>query len=406
MRAAMLFRSILALLPGLIAIAGPIGCGGKSIDGSVGGGGGGNDVDAFANDYASAWCDNIGACCQKFVGSFHHDSCMSSAYVRASVFAELAMAPSPSEIQFNSAQAANCLNAVRAVAAACIAGNPPPIPDDQCGQVFTAKGQPGDSCTTFGPSTTECIPPPAGHAECLDFVSGGKTTGRICTQVVPGAEGEACEPFAGRTSAPLIAVCDESAGLTCDTKTSVCRKAGGSGDSCDTRRCAPGLTCRASVCSSAAMSGESCLDPDMPCAAGLYCPISGQMVCTSMGGAGAPCDAGHTDTTTGRYVECQTGLYCTQSGACAPLLSAGGSCQSDQECDASTFCSSDHVCAARVALGQGCCAHPAADSSCPNHQDIEECADGAECQPGLSAPSGVKPYVCLPPNLPPMCFAQ
>jgi hypothetical protein len=96
---------------------------------------------------------------------------------------------------------------------------------------------------------------------------------------------------------------------------------------------------------------------------------------------------------------CAEGLYCDETGACEPLVAAGGTCAKADACQAGMTCESG-ICAPWLDAGSACVAGTAAIASgCPDTQSctggvctvrpdvkagpLDHCDSDADCSAGL-----------------------
>jgi hypothetical protein len=133
--------------------------------------------------------------------------------------------------------------------------------------------------------------------------------------------------------------------------------------------------------------GESCAT-DTDCVDGAYCGA----VCSAFTPVGQPCS--------GIIVECGPAARC-DAGVCQALAATGSACTDSGGCMPSDYCPpTTGVCTARIPIGGACPEAPASDADQP-------CADGGSCShtSGTLLLSGDKsPLVCIPANLPVLCY--
>jgi hypothetical protein len=151
------------------------------------------------------------------------------------------------------------------------------------------------------------------------------------------------------------------------------------GDACVPTGGAPATTCDASVhfcagngtCEHRQQQGAACT-ADEQCIFDFVC-------------AGGKCDdaprVSRDDVCGTNLFPCQDGLYCTETGACEPLLGAGQPCAKPDACEAGMVCTGG-ICAPWLDAGSACSTASAVANGCPSTQ---ACTGGA-----CAAVAGVK----------------
>ncbi|MSP90939.1 MAG: hypothetical protein EXR79_03910 [Myxococcales bacterium] len=153
-------------------------------------------------------------------------------------------------------------------------------------------------------------------AACADFATGGRKLGDPCV------DSTECKP---------AGFCDK-AGVGGQCQVGKCTVYAKAGESCDTAKCAAGLTCKdGKVCAVPPKAGEAC-DMELSCDASQYC--SAAKVCTVRVAAGGACKTG---------LECPSGAQCV-SGTCHTmdqLKALAGVAPSEGFSNPSTSCKLD-----------------------------------------------------------------
>jgi hypothetical protein len=161
------------------------------------------------------------------------------------------------------------------------------------------------------------------------------------------------------------------------------------GEACSvSTSCAPTLACERVnfTCAPKIAIGKSCA-LDIDCVQGAYCDAQ----CTAYKALGEACQA---------IVSCGTAAYCDSTYKCSAFTTTGGACTTSSTCVAEDYCSpSTKVCTPRVPIGQPCPYQPTGND--------EPCAYGGWCSHTsgtLLKGSDTTPLVCVPKNLPLLCF--
>ncbi len=299
-----------------------------------------SDLSAFEDAYAHAWCDGLAACCHFW--PFHQDVCMTSARQLAADDLALAYFPGSPLPHLDANARDTCLAEVKAVVASCPATTFATSPTPDCGLVFTTGTSPqGGPCGT----AADCASPPGQGPTCDNEICGvplaNVASGGFCSDTGQCASGLACN------SGPY----------------------GGNGT------CGPKI----------AVGGRCELDAD--CVDNTWC----HNACTAFTPVGTNCEY---------VVECGPTASCA-TGVCQALGGTGSPCTDSSGCLPTNYCSPDtSACTTRIAIGGAC---PAAAAS----QYEQPCADDGFCShtSGTLLLSGdTTPLVCVPMNLPILCY--
>ncbi len=204
-----------------------------------------------------------------------------------------------------------------------------------------------------------------GDDECLGGVCVAPDCGGTCTAfAVPGG---ACVQAGGTpdvTCDPSVQFC--GGGATCEHKVQ-------KGAPCVVDDdCLFDYVCVAGKCDTSARTGRGdvCGTSSPPCADGLYCDETG--ACAPLVAAGQPC---------ARPDACNPGMSC-ESGACAPFLDVGAACDASPDAIASG-------CPATQSCTAGACAPVAGVKAGP----LAPCTTDADCDDELFCASSNCDYV-------------
>jgi hypothetical protein len=220
------------------------------------------------------------------------------------------------------------------------------------------------------PSTTFAATP---TPECaLVFTTGTSPQGGACSL------DSDCEPLAAHAAVCVNDVCTVPAtnlpsGAACSVGPSTCEA---------------GLVCNPGtyVCSPPVAIGKRC-DSETDCVDGAWCEGD----CEPFTPVGDACTA---------IVECGPTARCYQN-VCQALVVTGAPCTDSGGCMPSDYCPpATGVCTTRIPIGGACPVAPVSDSDQP-------CADGGYCShtSGTLLLSGdTSPLVCIPTNLPILCY--
>lgn len=156
----------------------------------------------------------------------------------------------------------------------------------------------------------------------------------------------------------------------------------------DSAQCATGLACDPGTytCGPKLAVGALCADGD--CADGTYCsPIYN--VCTADAPLGAACY--------GILEACGPDAYCNPDTLlCQAFGVTGSACTNSGECVAGDYCQTD-LCTTSIPIG----------GACPTGAGPLPCADQGLCSHtsgAQSLPGDTSPMVCIPTNLPDLCY--
>ena len=303
----------------------------------------GDSLEAFAADYARAYCAKLDQCFGPAAGELSFPDCERS--VEAEMVDALLPAWRLSEAEGNltidRSRADECLEAL-AVSVTCANLN-----------TFIAPG-------------------------CVNFLQAGSTTGGACRT---------------EQDCPLGDYCDT--GVACP---GVCTTFAAVGESCTERQCAPDAFCNeVSECEALPQLGEAC-DLDIACIGLLYCASDADGIpsCRAVDqvftvAEGDPCLL----SASGPY--CQAGLSCAVAGdgfVCQPLVGSGEACTvgfpdpcpEGEACDAPDGITG--TCTAAAGEGESCAERPCGPglacgtetSTCVSLSRIgESCAEDLEC---------------------------
>ena len=272
-------------------------------------------LDAFAADYAAAYCGLLDRCYGPAASDLTFPNCPQA------IEAEIADALVPT---WRAAEDAGYLTIDAARA-------------DECVEALAVSTQCADLDQFIVPG-------------CVNFLAAGSATGEACLS---------------QQDCPLGAYCDASDACpgTCTTYAAV-------GASCAALDCAPGAYCdETSTCIASPVAGEAC-ELDTACAGLLFCSSDGDPSpsCRSVDqvftvAEGMPCML----SAAGPY--CATGLSCVVEGggfACRATVGSGEACSFGfpDPCPAGESCAIDDeatstgTCTAAGALGESCVERP------------------------------------------------
>jgi hypothetical protein len=219
---------------------------------------------------------------------------------------------------------------------------------------------------TFHPDNASWCLHAVEHAPC-DPVQAADDFVRECSGVVTGnvPNGQTCWGD------------DECLGGVCIAPDcgGICQPYAAPGGACVTTGGTPDMTCDPSVQFCGGMSTcEHKVQKGQPCVADLDCIFD--YVCVA-----GKCDTSartkRDDVCGTTSPPCADGLYCDETGACEPLVAAGGACAKPDACKAGMTCEGG-ICAPWLDVGGACNASPdAIASGCP---DTQTCTSGA-CAP-------------------------
>jgi hypothetical protein len=260
-------------------------CSGSGSGGAGGAGGTGaapNSLEDFLAAYEQAICDDSAPCCAAVGASANIAACKQ---LVSSLTSLVLSAASKGTIQYDGANAAECLAAFQQAAASC---DQSLMEASACDTVLTGTVQPGGACEI----NTECIAPPGGDTSCTDGA---------CVQEPRGVAGSPCKGTCTQDGTVTVcsgngsgdANCYTNDGLRCDESTNLC---------------AAPLPIGASGCS----TGDDCVE-------GAYCDAG---TCAAGLPVGSPCT----------FDECDPGAAFCSSGQCAAKLPDGASCTGSGEC--------------------------------------------------------------------------
>ena len=299
----------------------------------------------FRDQLATRWCD-WEVRCGEVGASEAPQGCSIAAplalTLRGAVDVQTAIAAH--RMIFHPDNAAECLDAVKH--APC---DPAQAADDflrSCHGVVTAGVATGGTCW--------------GDDECVGGLCVAPDCGGVCTAfAVPGGPCLATGGTPDVTCDPSVQFCGASA--TCERK-------GEKGAPCtDDVQCLFDFVCVAGKCGDPPrVQPAGACGTDQPlCADGLYCDQTG--ACAPLLAVGQPCALPDA---------CQGGLVCT-GGVCTPWLDAGGAC-TDGGATAASGCPATQTCSSGA-----CTPAPGAKGGpltrCATDPD---CADGLECATG------------------------
>ena len=189
-------------------------------------------------------------------------------------------------------------------------------------------------------------------ARCNAFVSveACRDSVRLQVDAIAHSIEEGRVTYDGEAAASCI---DSFAGQTCDSTSASVRVTPAACDRAIRGAVADGGTCY----SSQECVSSECDVPDcgMACCAGTCQPTI------------ADAAIGQSCAT----ASCVTGAFCSAADVCTALLSAGGTCQSDNECGYGLTCNAADTCVASANRGEAC-----VDDGC---QDIGDRCDGGSC---------------------------
>ena len=252
------------------------------------------EPDAFARDYAAAFCTSIAPCCAS--QSYAHDTDVCRAVLEAALTALVRYYQGQPNVSFDQEEAGRCVNAVRTAYSACTDRDAYEAVDDGC-DMFRGTVPTGGSCH----ESFECADSGNDSVSC--------ETG-VCTEYSdPGDPFDAPHATSG-------AACN----YTCDTSGSC----SGSGGDTVTGVCwtSDGLVCGSSgTCVAAPTVGSACVS--YHCGVDAHCEGTVCVVNTATG----PCPGGDGDCLSTSYCD-----YTGDSSQCVPRKANGELCDSSYEC--------------------------------------------------------------------------